>query len=266
MSWFYRKDAERFSAEATVLGCPVFVDCGGFSAASHGERLSLADYIRWLRERPKLTQYASMDIIGDWRATARNHEIMLANGLNPLPVWHIGSPMAELRRLAAAYGRVAVGGIVPWLRRRPELERILDDAWRVLEGTRVHAFGLTAWDLVLRYPWASVDSSTWVSSIPHGQVRLFDEQRGRWATIDMRIRRELERNMHIFRAHGVAVRDIMISGRLSLPHAYAWSYALASRWLQEHYGRDVTFWLAGSGYRLPEVVSHHQEMTARRGW
>jgi len=61
----------------------------------------------------------------------------------------------------------------------PRLEPWLDELWdRVLTDKdgysriKVHGFGLTARKLMSKYPWYSVDSSSWVQAAANGSIVL----------------------------------------------------------------------------------------------
>ena len=71
--------------------------------------------------------------------------------------------------------RITIGGMVPIS--TPQLKLWLDRLWADYltddQGrpiVKVHGFGLTSLPLMMRYPWYSVDSSTWVQWAANGMV------------------------------------------------------------------------------------------------
>src|SRR5512147_995528 len=157
----------------------VLVDSGAFTASTKGVRVSLAAYVRWLRENMQhIGAYANLDVIGDSRATRRNQEVLEAEGLSPVPAFHYGSDPSEFDRLVERYERIAVGGLVPMLKRPKVVVPFLDDLFeRGLKrrpDLKVHGFGVTTWSLMVRYPWDSVDSSAWVAGAKFATPTLFD--------------------------------------------------------------------------------------------
>nr|MCU0734823.1 hypothetical protein [Methylotetracoccus sp.] len=92
------------------------------------------------------------------------------------PVWHVREPEHWLERyLEEGHDYIFIGGMVPetnsWL-----LERLDDVFNRVLtddEGrprAKYHGFGVTAWSLLFRYPWYSVDSTAYLIRAAYGMV------------------------------------------------------------------------------------------------
>lgn len=248
------------------LGEPVtvMVDSGGFSAMSAGAKVDLGAYVAWLHEHGSRTSpggsrvsvYANLDVIGDWRATARNQAILEARGLTPLPVWHVGSPLHELRRLAREYGRVAIGGMVA-LAGSARLIALLDDAWHVLDGfagLHVHGFGITRSELLARYPWKTVDSSTWANGCRWGAVHLFDPKLGRYRVLKFGAVGWLDQRDLLVRTYGVRPTILALLtasagsalgqvARESVLGVAAMSMLVTERWLRER-GKPVEVFLA----------------------
>ncbi len=149
----------------------VFLDSGAFAAHAHGRQVDLPAYCAFLSEYGAMfSAYAALDVIGDWRATARNADEMAGHGLRPVPTFHRGSPLAELNRLVRDHRHVALGGLMSHDGRkvhrqtREDLQPYLDACWRVLARhwpVRVHVFGVAAHQWILeRYPFYSADSAT----------------------------------------------------------------------------------------------------------
>src|SRR5579859_3767064 len=68
--------------------CEVFADSGAFSAATQNVTISLKDYTAWLKDWDGLlTVKATLDVIGDPEATARNTAALERQGLKVLPVF-----------------------------------------------------------------------------------------------------------------------------------------------------------------------------------
>jgi hypothetical protein len=85
-----------------------------------------------------------------------------------LPVWHVREPLYWLRRyIEEGHDYIAIGGMVPestdWLKWK------LDQVWPYLiEVPKVHGFGMTSLELMARYRWHSVDSSSWLAAGQYG--------------------------------------------------------------------------------------------------
>ncbi len=119
------------------------------------------------------TIYCNLDVIGDWKATWENQKIMEENGLNPIPVHHIEDPIKCLD-WCLEYEYFALGGMA----HAPNKQRILffDKCWDIIcdeEGfpqSKVHGFGMASPSLIYKYPWFSIDSSSWVAYGRYGIV------------------------------------------------------------------------------------------------
>lgn len=189
--YFRRKPVAQVVALFPGIDLRVMLDSGGFSAASLGERISLADYCRYIRQNAAhVESYANLDVIGDPVKSARNLRIMRAEGLAPFPVFHVGSDWQHLdAMLEERPEMMALGGMVPHLKGRQGLLRVwLAQAFaRIRErspASRVHGFGLgSSVDLIDEFPWSSVDSSAWTSAYQFRTVDVFDEERGQYVKV-----------------------------------------------------------------------------------
>lgn len=177
-AYFAGWEPETFTALGGDLD--LLVDSGAFTAFTKHRFIDLEAYIRWLRRMaPIVTQAISLDVIGDWKATRRNHEAMedALDGVVPLlPAWHLGSPVEELHRLCSTYEYVAIGGCVPYARRPKVLMAHLVRAHRVAaeHGTKLHGLGITGRVSMSALPWTSVDSSSYAQVHMFGQIELAD--------------------------------------------------------------------------------------------
>jgi len=155
----------------------LFLDSGAFSAWSQGEEIDIQEYIKFIKEhKDSIEIYANLDVIGDPEGTWRNQVIMEKAGLSPLPVFHYGEDIKWLKRiLSKGYEYMSLGGMVPISNK--DLLPWLDMLWsqyltdeKGFPICKVHGFGLTSLHLMLRYPWYSVDSTTWVVTARMGSI------------------------------------------------------------------------------------------------
>jgi hypothetical protein len=157
--------------------CKLFMDSGAFSAQTKGVKIDIDAYCDYLIEHEDTIYcYAALDVIGDWKGTARNLDYMLKRGLKPVAPFHMGSPFHELRRLAENHEYLALGGIVGASRDR--MEPWLDQCWSVLRDywpIKVHAFGVTAQWALEKYPFFSADSSSAIVGAGMGRVLQFTD-------------------------------------------------------------------------------------------
>jgi hypothetical protein len=170
---FYR--AEDMLALQKKIGddVQIFSDSGAFSAYNAGAEVQLDGYVDWLnRNAGAFSVYVNLDVIRNPEASAANLAAMEETGLKPIPVFHIGSPMEILDRLADSYPYIALGGMVG-------VEEATAFKWAAtcfkLVGNRskFHGFGQTRIQIMRALPWYSVDSSSWGAGHRFGQVSVF---------------------------------------------------------------------------------------------
>ena len=155
----------------------LFLDSGAYSAWSKGVGIDIDKYMRFIdANKDIITYYATLDSIGDPVQTLKNTEIMESNGFNPLPVFHYNEDAdVYLTKMIDKYEYICLGGMVPIS--TPQLLSWLDGLWhRYLtnkNGTpliKVHGFGQTSMRLLKRYPWYSVDSTSWLKTGIYGVI------------------------------------------------------------------------------------------------
>ena len=153
----------------------LFLDSGAFSADKSGEPIILDDYIKYIHEnKDSFTVYANLDVIGDWEQTWKNQKIMESEGLTPLPVHHLEDPMKCLD-WCLEYNYFALGGIAGGASTKDRI-RFFDKCWSIIcdkDGfpqSKVHGFGMASPSLIKKYPWYSIDTSSWVAYGRYGIV------------------------------------------------------------------------------------------------
>jgi len=91
---------------------------------------------------------------------------MESKGLSPLPCYHIGEPVKILIDMLKNYNYIALGGMVPYSKKKSILREWLDKCFFVRKiinkEAKIHGFGMTAKWLLEKYDWYSVDSTGWL--------------------------------------------------------------------------------------------------------
>lgn len=163
-SYHYFKSKIELIQECLFKHYDVFIDSGAFSAENSGKEISIDEYCKYIIDSGVKT-YAGLDVIGDAKQTRYNTEYMIKEyGLNPIPTFHMGSNLEDLKELAhGQYSYIALGGLVF----SSNIVNHCDRVWHYILShnpkLRVHGFGLTNIELMKRYPWYSVDSSSFKS-------------------------------------------------------------------------------------------------------
>lgn len=159
-------------------GVKVFLDSGAFSSFSLGVEVSIEAYAEFVRSNQDIIRMASvLDAIGDPVGTYHNQNRLEQLGAEVLPCFHYGEPWDLCEYYVRNYPYITIGGMVPIPNNK--LEVWLDELWdRVLTDAdgysriKIHGFGLTARKLMAKYPWYSVDSSSWVQVAANGGIVL----------------------------------------------------------------------------------------------
>lgn len=159
-SYHYFKKKAQVIVDSLAQNFDVFIDSGAFSAESKKVSINIDEYCKFLIDTKAIT-YAGLDVIRDWKKTKANTEYMVKEyGLNPIPTFHLGSPISALEEMMD-YPYIALGGLV-WSQ---GAKSHLNEVWHYILNNnpklKVHGFGTTNIDLMKEYPWYSVDSSSY---------------------------------------------------------------------------------------------------------
>lgn len=163
-------------------GDKVFIDSGAFSAYTLGVIIDIEEYCKYIqtnidiiREEDGVALASVLDGIGDPLLTYQNQKRMEQLGVTPLPCFHAGEDERYLEYYLDNYPYLTLGGMVGsstkqliiWLDRMWS-NYIIDEQGRPRK--KIHAFGITSVEIMKRYPWHSVDSSSWVQSAAFGTI------------------------------------------------------------------------------------------------
>ena len=164
----------------------LFLDSGAFSAWSQKIEINIYDYIDFIkRHQDVIDVYVNLDVIGDAKRTLKNQRIMEQQGLSPIPVFHLSEPEKYLAFYVRNYEYIGLGGSVGMSTEQImlRLDQIFPDFICDSDGypkVKVHGFGLTSLRLMLRYPWYSVDSTSWVVTGRLGSIYVPQFRNGNW--------------------------------------------------------------------------------------
>lgn len=165
----------------------MFLDSGAYSAKTQGVPIDLETYVKYIKEvAPYLEIYASLDVIGDAEATLENQKKMEDLGVTPMPCFHRGEPFSYLEQYVDKYEYLALGGMVTSTNRASMpgwLDTVFDKYVCDKDGlprVKIHGFGMTTFRLMKRYPWYSVDSTSWLSGSKRGTVYVPHYRNGIW--------------------------------------------------------------------------------------
>lgn len=165
----------------------LFLDSGAFSAYIQNTEVSLEEYIAFIKaNEDALTVYANLDVIGSDIETWKNQLRMEKAGLHPLPVYHLEDDISYLHKYIEKYDYICLGGMARGFTTDQRIA-FLDRCFEVICDTpdrmpkvKVHGFGVTALRALLRYPWYSVDSTSWVVAGRIGNIYMPYLRGGKW--------------------------------------------------------------------------------------
>ena len=174
--------SQRYIDQMRADDARVFLDSGAFSAYTLGVEIDLPTYCDYIKRNMDLWRVEDgvvmasvLDGIGDPLKTYQNQLHMEQLGAKPLPCFHAGEDERYLEYYVQNYEYITLGGMVGsstkqlciWLDRM--WERYLTDG-SGRPRLKVHGFGITAIPIMERYPWYSVDSSSWIQSAAFGSI------------------------------------------------------------------------------------------------
>lgn len=174
------------------------IDSGAFSAWSKGARIDIVEYTEWCLEHlDSVDVFVNLDVIpgapGVHPSVAeveesakrgwKNYHYMIRRGIPPeklIHVFHQGESMKWLEMMLD----LPYIGLSPANDRSTRdkclwLERCMEVATDVngMPKNKWHGFAVTSPQLMLKFPWFSVDSATWALGAVWGLISVYDNRR-----------------------------------------------------------------------------------------
>ena len=145
------------------------------------------NYGKYLQaNQDKFEVAANLDVIRNPELTWKMQQYLETTyKVNILPVYHQGSDPKWLKLYMDNYEYIGIGGLgqfvsktIWWQYADRVFRQLCDNRGRPMWKT--HAFALTSPDLMLRYPWYSVDSTSWLVGEKYGLVIVPREVDGKY--------------------------------------------------------------------------------------
>lgn len=122
--------------------------------------------------------YANVDVIFNPEMSWEVQQYMEnEHGLTPVPVVHFGTDLKWVTHyIEHGYTLIGLGGLGQEVMKHQYYswaDRVYDllcDNQKRLPCVRTHGFAMTAWELLFRYPWWSVDSASWTKAGGFGMI------------------------------------------------------------------------------------------------
>lgn len=180
LSYHYHPNYDDDTRQSHEAGLDLFLDSGAFSAFTKGYVIDPHKYAKYLIDTGHIwTVRSNLDVIGSTEEgavkTYENQKLIESLGASVHPVYHVREREYWLERyMAEGYDYILIGGLVAEggsAYTRERLDHLFGDIICGEDGlpkVKVHGFGLTSQELMARYPWYSVDSSSWIQKGMYG--------------------------------------------------------------------------------------------------
>lgn len=167
----------------------IFLDSGAFSAWTQKKELNVYEYIDFIKEhKDVISVYANLDVIGDPDKTWKHQRIMEKKGLNPLPVFHFSDLILhgdKYLHKCMEYDYFCLGGMARGYTQK-QRNNFFNHCFSIICDTpdnkpsrKIHGFGLTNFLLLFKYPWFSVDSTSWAMTAALGSIMVPKKRNGK---------------------------------------------------------------------------------------
>ena len=171
-------------------GIRLMLDSGSFSALTQEKEINIADYMEFIHENlDYLDWYVNLDVIGRGQESYENYRIMRAEGLDPIPVSHLGTPKKYFRGYLDSTDYVGIS-----LRKKvrvadsiSELDQLWCDMLTDSQGyprAKYHLFGVSSARIIGGYCWWSFDSASWALNSAYGKLLFPRQNRGLFSFSD----------------------------------------------------------------------------------
>jgi hypothetical protein len=152
-----RKTSEELFRTVKSFGC--MLDSGAYSARRMKKEIDIEALIVEVKSGG-WKEAAALDSIGDPETSYRNAMHMAEKGADAFPTFHYGEPWEYLRKYAAMAGKVGLGGLVP-VKSSSDRDAWLSECFSRIWPKKTHGFGVMGEDTLMKFPFHSVDSTSW---------------------------------------------------------------------------------------------------------
>ncbi len=145
-------------------------------------------YAKFLVENKKVIDfYVNVDVIFNpelsWKVQKYLEE---KYKLTPMPVIHYGTSIEWLEKYMKNYEYIGIGGLGQMVRREEytiwadSIFNFICNNSNRIPKIKTHGFAMTSIPLMIRYPWYSVDSTTWLKFAGFGNIPIPQRKNNQW--------------------------------------------------------------------------------------
>lgn len=181
-SYFYipKSDNCQFAFQRFLL------DSGGFTARTKGQVINIKNFVDYINKN-KIPFAFNLDT-NDIKQSLEHQRILdYHTDAVILPIYHHNEYFDPkyrdlIDRYVEQYKWIGIGGLVRSPLTPSEKLELLDYVFsKTGSKVRVHGLGVTDISLLVRYPWYSTDSSSWLGAARHGRFYgIKDEKEAFW--------------------------------------------------------------------------------------
>lgn len=132
--------------------------------------------------------YATVDVIYSPELSWESQKYLEdKHGLKPVPVIHAHTPLKWVERyIKKGHDYIGIGGLgqessfMTYAKWGDRLFEMLCPGPKHLPIIKTHGFAMTGFELMKRYPWYSVDSTSWAKAAGYGWVYIPHKRNGRF--------------------------------------------------------------------------------------
>lgn len=183
MSFFYKKRLTEVLEYKKTNKLSVMLDSGAFSAWNINKTVNIKEYVELCKKyKDKIDLIVNLDVIPPKNVIKtkeifeesakngyRNYYYMVKKGISENKLIHVFHNGEDFKWLIKMIKEIPYIGLSPMVNKTTNEKAIwLDKCMDIIlkkSGTpkvKFHGFAVTTTNLLKRYPWTSVDSSTWV--------------------------------------------------------------------------------------------------------
>ena len=150
----------------------IMIDSGGYSIHTLGLKLNIDDYIHFLKNI-KYEYAFNFDVIGNPEQSYKNQKYIEEEGLDVIPVFHIGTAYKWLQKyIDEGYDYISLGGMVRKHNKYklPFLNKCFTIGMKN-GGIKFHGLGL-GHNYAAKYPLYSIDNSNHIMVRRNGNLKI----------------------------------------------------------------------------------------------
>ena len=147
------------------------------------------EYAEFIKlHKDTVTTYINIDVIFNSELTWKVQKYLEnTHKLHPLPVFHSYEDFKWLYKYIDNYDYIGIGGIGQTVGKKTWIKTMGDPIFNIICDTpdrlprvKVHGFAIGAPELIVKYPWWSIDSASWVIYGKYGGIIVPRKTKGKY--------------------------------------------------------------------------------------